>query len=169
MNMTGGARVRAATLADCAALAAMRLRLQEQLERESPALWRMTETRRTALPRFYAECIVDPDVCVLAAEVESEPEAGIIGTAIGRVETGRDVQRYGSIEDVWLEPQHRGQGMCSSLMAELAAFFERRGVSELTLGFVPGGSAASVWQHFGFRPAVVIANASVEALKRHVL
>jgi hypothetical protein len=105
MKMPRGARVRAATLADCAALAAMRLRLQEQLERENASLWRMTETRRAALPRFYAECIVDPDVCVLAAEVESDPKAGIIGTAIGRIETGRDVLRYGSIEDVWLEPQ----------------------------------------------------------------
>ena len=75
--------------------------------------------------------------------------------------------RYGSIEDVWVEPKHRGQRICTRLTGELLKFFEARGVSELTLGFVSGGSAARVWQHLGFRPAVIIANASLEALKRH--
>jgi ribosomal protein S18 acetylase RimI-like enzyme len=161
MKAPGGVRVRAATITDCAVLAAMRLRLQEQLEQESPALWRMSEARRAALPRFYAESIVDPDVCVLAVEAE----AGMIGTATGRIEVGRDVPRFGSIEDVWLDPRHRGQGICKSLMSELVAFFEARGVRELTLGFAAGGSAASVWQHLGFRPAAVIANAPLEELK----
>lgn len=167
MKLPIGVRVRAAVEADCVALAAMRLRLQELLELENPTLWRMTNARRAALPTFYAESIVDPDVCVLAAELEGAPEAGLVGTAIGRVEVGRDVARYGSIEDVWVEPQHRGQRICTRLMSGLTAFFEARGVNELTLGFVSGGSAAQVWQQLGFRPAVVIANASLETLKRH--
>lgn len=159
-------RVRVAVEADCVALAAMRLRLQELLERENSSMWRMTSARRAALPHFYAESISDPDVCVLAAELTHSPGAGLVGTAIGRIEASRDVPRYGSIEDVWVEPEQRGRRICRLLMRELVVFFGARGVSELSLGFASGGSAASVWQGLGFAPAVVIANGTLDALRQ---
>ena len=129
-------------------------------------MWRMTDARRQALPQFYAECVSDPEVCVLVAEFEGVSGVEIVGTAIGRIEAGRDVPRYGSIEDVWVQPPHRGRRICRRLMSELAVFFEARGISELTLGFVYGGSGGRIWQQLGFRPAVVIANGSLDTLKR---
>ena len=102
--------IRVAIDSDCESLADMRLRLQQLLEQESPALWRMTEARRAALPEFYAQCIHDRDVRVLVAEVQEEGTQHIVATAVGRIEVGRDVARFGSIEDVWVEPAYRGQG-----------------------------------------------------------
>jgi GNAT superfamily N-acetyltransferase len=90
----------------------------------------------------------------------------IVGTAVGRLAVGRDVAKFGSIEDVWVEPAERRRGICRALLQGLTPFFELHGVSELTLGFAYAGSAAVVWQRLGFQPAVVIANATLDTLAR---
>jgi ribosomal protein S18 acetylase RimI-like enzyme len=145
----------------------MRRRLQQVLEQESPSLWRMAEGRKVALPEFYAQSIRDAGVQVLAAEICGLDAGAVVGTAIGRLEVGRDVARFGSIEDVWVEPEYRGRGICRALILELTNFFQAHGVHELTLGFAYGGSAAGLWQRLGFTPAVVIANGSVAEVRAH--
>jgi ribosomal protein S18 acetylase RimI-like enzyme len=161
----GGYRARAAAAADCETLAVMRRQLQQLLEQESPALWRMTAARSAALGDFYAECLSDADVLILVAETSDAAEPRIIGTATARIETGRDVARFGSIEDVWVEPEHRGRGICRALVAKLTEFFQAQGVNELSVGFAHGGTAAELWQRLGFTPAVVIANGDVDTVR----
>ena len=157
--------IRVAIDSDCESLADMRLRLQQLLEQESPALWRMTEARRAALPEFYAQCIHDRDVRVLVAEVQEEGTQHIVASAVGRIEVGRDVARFGSIEDVWVEPEYRGQGICRALISELTGFFEARGIEQLSVGFTYGGTAAALWQRLGFSPSVIIANSTVARVR----
>jgi hypothetical protein len=71
-----------------------------------------------------------------------------------------------------VEPMARSflliHGMCCTgdVWRNFRRFFEARGVSELSLGFASGGSAASVWQGLGFAPAVVIANGTLDALRQ---
>jgi ribosomal protein S18 acetylase RimI-like enzyme len=128
----------------------------------------MTEARLAALPAFYAECIHDLDVQVLVAEVQDLGAQRRVGTAIGRIEAGRDVARFGSIEDVWVEPEYRGRGICRALISELTGFFEAQGVEQLSVGFTYGGAAAALWQRLGFSPSVVIANGSVDTVRAHI-
>jgi ribosomal protein S18 acetylase RimI-like enzyme len=158
-------RVRCATLADCDTLALLRSRLQAALEAENAALWRMTEARQNALRTFYAQSVSDPSVLVLLAEVGSPGAPIIAGTATGRIEAGRDVAKFGSIEDVWVEPEQRRRGVFRALLTELTRFFEAHDVPELTVGFAHGGAASELWQHFGFQPAVVLSNGSLAAVK----
>jgi ribosomal protein S18 acetylase RimI-like enzyme len=157
--------IRTAVDGDCETLAELRRRLQQVLEQESPALWQMTDARRAALPEFYAQCIQDVDVQVLVAHVQESGAQRIVATAVGRIEVGRDVARFGSIEDVWVEPEYRGQGVCRALLSELTAFFEARGVEKLSVGFTYGGTAAALWQRLGFSPSVIIANSTVATVK----
>ncbi len=157
--------IRAASAADCERLATLRLRLQDLLEQENPSLWRMTPPRRAGLPDFYAESIADAGVQVLVAEVAGSGARCIVGTAMGRIEAGRDVARFGSIEDVWVEPEYRGQGLGRALVQQLADFFHASGVEKLSVGFVHGGTAAALWQRLGFQPAVVVANSDVASVR----
>lgn len=157
--------IRPASRNDCAALAIMRRRLQDVLEQESPTLWRMTDARKEALPEFYERCIADADVQVLVAEDPDFDVNGIVGTAVGRIAMGRDVPRYGSIEDVWVEPEHRGRGLCRALVAQLTEFFQAHGVQKLTVGFAYGGTAEGLWLRLGFTPAVVLANGDIDAIR----
>lgn len=154
--------IRPATGTDCETLAILRRKLQDVLEQECPALWRMTDARKKALPEFYEQCIADAGVQVLVAEAPDTDAARIVGTAVGRLERGRDVAQYGSIEDVWVEPEYRGRGICRALVVQLTEFFRTHGVQKLTVGFTYGGTAAELWQRLGFTPAVVIANADVD-------
>jgi ribosomal protein S18 acetylase RimI-like enzyme len=157
--------IRRASRADSEALAILRRKLQHVLEQESPSLWAMTEARKDALVEFYAQCTVDPTVQVLVAEAADPDASRIVGTAIGRLEAGRDVARYGSIEDVWVEPEHRGRGICRALVLQLTEFFQDHGVQKLSVGFAHGGTAAGLWQRLGFTPTVVIANGDVDTLR----
>jgi ribosomal protein S18 acetylase RimI-like enzyme len=161
----GAYTIREASSTDCKALALMRRKLQATLEQENPHLWRMTDARKEALPAFYEQCIADAGVQVLVAEGPDSEANPIVGTAVGRLEVGRDVARYGSIEDVWVEPEYRGRGICRALVGQLAEFFRIHGVHELTVGFVDGGAAAELWQRLGFTPAVIIANSNVDTLR----
>jgi predicted GNAT family acetyltransferase len=125
----------------------------------------MNDARKEALPEFYERCIADADVQVLVALGADSDAHRIVGTAVGRLEVGRDVARYGSIEDVWVEPEYRGRGICRALVAQLTEFFQMHGVQKLTVGFVYGGTAAKIWERLGFTPAVVIANGNVDTVR----
>lgn len=157
--------IRIATPDDCDALARMRAALQATMEAENAVLWPMTAARREALPAFFADRVVDPEVHVLVVEVGHGPDARLVGTATGRIAEGRDVLRYGLIDDVWIDPRLRRRGLCGRLVAQLVEFFSQRGIEALSLGFVHGGAAGAVWQRLGFRPAVVLANATIDGLE----
>jgi ribosomal protein S18 acetylase RimI-like enzyme len=157
--------IRAARATDCELLAMMRRKLQAALEGENRAMWTMTDARKEALPAFYEYCVADAGVQVLVAEDLDSNTSRIVGTAVGRLEVGRDVARYGSIEDVWVEPEYRGRGICRALIAQLTEFFQTHGVQKLTVGFAYGGTAAGLWQRLGFTPAVVIANSDVDTVR----
>jgi len=105
------------------------------------------------------------DVHVLVTEVHDLGVDRVVATAIGRIESGRDVARFGSIEDVWVEPGYRGQGICRALVVQLTDFFQAQGVQKLTLGFAHGGTAAGLWQRLGFIPSVVIANSDIDTVR----
>jgi GNAT superfamily N-acetyltransferase len=138
----------------------MRRALQQTMERENPALWPMTEERTLALPEFFANCVQDPDVRVLVASTEGK----IVATITGRVGQGRDVAAFGLVDDAWVDPEHRGRGLCRLLLSTLIEFFRERDLSKLQLGYIHGGEAGAVWQRLGFSPVVVTANAALTAL-----
>jgi len=169
MNETQRYRVRPAVQSDCNELARMRRALQATMEAENPHFWPMTEARKAALPEFFAGCVDDPNVGLWVVDDVVNDKATTVATITARIGKGRDVARFGIVDDAWVATEHRGRGLCRRLMVELVDFFRQRKIVDLQLGFIQGGAAGDMWQHFGFRPAVVIANAKLEGLNAEPL
>ncbi|MCC5886250.1 MAG: GNAT family N-acetyltransferase [Gammaproteobacteria bacterium] len=73
----------------------------------------------------------------------------------------RQGQWYGIIDDVWVEPEYRGQGLSRLIVVELAAFARSHGVESLQLEYSTSNEeAARTWNRMGFRPVGVRAAAS---------
>jgi GNAT superfamily N-acetyltransferase len=119
-----------------------------------------------ALPEYFAQCLADPEVLVLVVrDQRTEDAPTTVATVTARICTGRDVLRYGLIDDAWVDLDHRRHGLCRMLILRLLDFFEAHKVTQLQLGFVYGGAAGVMWQHLGFRPSVVLAQTTVDQLR----
>jgi len=73
----------------------------------------------------------------------------------------RQGQWYAVIDDVWVEPDYRQQGLSRRMVAELLAFARDRGVDAVQLEYSASNSeAARAWERMGFRPTGIRAAAS---------
>jgi ribosomal protein S18 acetylase RimI-like enzyme len=108
--------------------------------------------------------------------VARHPEAGVVG--MGDValwkhaevwETPeRQGQWYAVIDDVWVEPEFRRQGLNRRMLRELVDFARRRDVDALQLEYSASNrEAARAWKELGFTPVGIRAAASAaEVLAR---
>jgi len=72
----------------------------------------------------------------------------------------------GRVDDIWIEPEHRRQGLGSRMVSELIRFFESEGIRALTLDYARGNrEAAAFWLGLGFEPVAVLANADLKDVK----
>ena len=118
--------IRPATPADVEALVTMRRRLQNHMVHANPALLPMSAQGRTALPTQYREAIAEATAHVVV--VQARGTAALVGMAVGRIVVHEALvpSHLGRIDDVWVEPPYRRQGICRSLVQQLVVFFERR-------------------------------------------
>jgi ribosomal protein S18 acetylase RimI-like enzyme len=154
--------IRDATIADCEELATMSRRLRGTMQSDNPDLWPMAETRSELLPEFHKGKVEHATTRVVVAETRKSGRSFIVGMATGSIGTHPDVPRFGSVDDVWVDPEHRREGVCRSLIAALLGFFRDQEIEELTLTWVAGSEAATAWKRLGFRPVLIIANATVD-------
>ncbi len=134
---------------------------------------KMTDEGESELVNRFRTFIDNPYKLLLVAK---NPRAGIIG--MGNIalwkhaevwETPeRKGQWYGVIDDVWVEPDFRRQGLTRRMVLELLAFARRHGVESLQLEYAASNTeAAETWARMGFRPVGIRAAASVtEVLAR---
>lgn len=161
--------IRRASSTDVKSLVTMRLRLEDHLARATLGLLTMSPRGREALSDRYYQAIADEASCVLVAE-EQSPET-LIGMAIGLASVREDLvpSQIGRIDDVWVEPSCRRQGICRGLLQRLLLFFEQQGVQCLDLYYTVGNAEAEyVWNKFGFRPVLTVASAQVSELIKRV-
>jgi ribosomal protein S18 acetylase RimI-like enzyme len=122
-----------------------------------------------SLARFYHTLLEDPAAHVLVAFDPGTVRT--VGMAIGRILQleGLEPPECGRIDDVWVEPEHRGHGVCRALIAQVLVFFERANIEAVTLDYTVGNrEAAQVWSRFGFEPVLLVANAKCEDVKRRL-
>ncbi|MDZ7668623.1 MAG: GNAT family N-acetyltransferase [Gammaproteobacteria bacterium] len=73
----------------------------------------------------------------------------------------RQGQWYGVIDDVWVEPDYRRQGLSRRIVRGLVAFAHEHGVESLQLEYSASNQeAARTWKKLGFRPIGIRAAAS---------
>ncbi|MEO7674353.1 MAG: GNAT family N-acetyltransferase [Pyrinomonadaceae bacterium] len=162
-------KIRLAQNADVDSLVAMRLRLDAHMAVANPRLLQLSAQGREALRDSYLQEIASTSSCVLVSEWR--PTGVLIGMIFGRASIREDLvpTNIGRIDDVFVDPGRRRQGICRGLLKELLVFFERKGVEVLDLTYTIGNTEAeNTWHGLGFQPVLTVANAKIGDLLMHL-
>jgi GNAT superfamily N-acetyltransferase len=160
-----GYTIRTAQRADLDRLVELLLALQDHIESSNPYLWRLRVEARDNLKGQLAARLEAPAVCSLVADHDPE---GVIGVVFGRVLTNNryEPSRAGSVDQLFVRPDHRRGGVARRLMAELCRFFDQESVADLSLRYVEGNQeAADFWVSVGFSPRIVTAGARLATVQ----
>lgn len=161
--------VRPAGASDLDRLTELLLELQDHLEEANPGLWRMKSEARKGLRAQIANRLNAAGSTAVVAEHRDE---GVVGVAFGRVVANHryDPAVAGNVDQVYVRPDHRRQGIATHLVAEVCRFFVQEGVTDLSLRYVIGNDeAAGFWQALGFAPRIITAGAALEAVQARLL
>jgi GNAT superfamily N-acetyltransferase len=151
-------------LDDLDRLETLMLALQDHLEGCNPSLWRMTPQSRARLRAQVASRLEAPNARALVADHSHD---GVVGAIFGRVTTNT---RYtpsmaGSIDQLYVVPDHRRTGVGTALVSALCAFFAGAGVNHLSLRYaVDNAEASAFWEALSFKPRIL----TVGALRQDV-
>lgn len=157
-------RIRSARAEDLPTLAEMRRRLQDVITDFEPLLWRLSPEQLARGRQYYAELIThDTNRILVAADARDQP----VGMIVIRVLENRqlDPARYGRIDDAWVEPDYRRQGVMRRLVRAAAEFIAAHGIGTIMLDFaVHNKVSEDCWRSLGFIPVLTIATADVSKL-----
>jgi ribosomal protein S18 acetylase RimI-like enzyme len=146
---------RRAEACDLESVYALYLALQDHLEAADPDLWRMTPAARQRLRGQLAARLSARESCALVAEHEQQ---SVVAMILGRIVTNNHYlpARSGSIDQLYVHPAHRRQGIGSQLVAGVWRFFLDHGVEDVALRTMAGNEqAAAFWSALGFTPRIL--------------
>lgn len=156
--------IRDAQESDVEHLVEMKMELESYLDTCNPNLWHVSANQIDSLTEKYNR-ILNVNHCKVLVVVKEET-GETVGMATGRV-IHHDKFRHkitGKIDDVWIDENHRHNGLCRSLVDILRNYFRENNIKNLTLEYVSGNeTAASVWKKMGFEPVIIIANGVIDS------
>jgi GNAT superfamily N-acetyltransferase len=155
-----GYTLRPARNEDLDHLETLLLALQDHLEATNPNLWQMTTEARQGLRAQIANRLQANDSLTLVAE---HIEDGVVGVINGRLvrNTRYLPAQAGTIDQAFVQADHRRQGIGAALVAAICRFFASQGVNDLSLRYVVGNAEATAfWAALGFEPRIITAGAS---------
>ena len=152
--------VRRAEKRDLADLKRMRIALQELLAGRDPRVWRLSEEMTDTLEQFYAAVMEkDENRIFVAAASRGRPVAMLMVRILNNA--NMDPTRFGRIDDAWVDPDWREQGVMSSLTRAAAQFLVDRQVSMVMLDWANNNPpSGTCWQKIGFEPLMTMGFAS---------
>ncbi|HSR63132.1 MAG TPA: GNAT family N-acetyltransferase [Gammaproteobacteria bacterium] len=78
-------------------------------------------------------------------------------------------QKSGFIDDLWVEPEYRKQGIMARMLDALIEFAEGHDIEELILEYaISNDEAAAVWERLGFTPTGVRATANTATVRQNL-
>ena len=160
-------QIRQATPEDVEQLIAMHTRLEEHFKAANPDFWLPTPADVAGWADNYQRWIAEDDAVFLVAQDSVE----LAGFAVGEVleREGGTPAVVGSIRLTYVRENRRGQGIGTALVERLLAFFESRGVQEVTTGYVVGNAEAErFWTGLGFHSIIITADAPARALRERI-
>jgi aminoglycoside 6'-N-acetyltransferase I len=125
--------VRRATEADHPAWAAMLAQLHGDLS---------VDEFEQALARFT--CLPEPYVGFIALSENGEP-IGMIDTRIRNFAEGAPNLRAAYVEDLWVAPEHRGDGIATALLGQVGRWAREHGLDWLGSDARPDNQASHGW------------------------
>ena len=159
-------QVRPARESDLPELARMRRALAAHLAARDPELWELAPERLAGMAEFYADALKQDNTCILVAEARSGKLAGMV---MVRILDNPNIKpsRFGRIDDAWVEPDLRRQGVMRGLVLSALDFVEEQGAAHIMLDYsVQNVISAKAWVRLGFRPALVIAQATLDQVRQ---
>ncbi len=156
--------IRPATEADLPELARMRIELRDFLGECDPDVWQISDSRADALADFYRDVLhTDTARIFVAADTDDSP----VGMLMTRVLENPNIKptRFGRIDDAWVEPEHRRQGLMRRLTRAAAEFCQEQEVEHVMLDWaIRNPDSEKCWTRLGFKPAVTIGNSLVSTV-----
>ena len=105
--------------------------------------------------KWLAERARDPRSVFLVAMIDERPIAFLIGV-VERAAPIYQPASYGVIRDLWVDKNHRHEGVGASLMHTAIERFKALGIEQIRLETaMPNESARSFFASCGFRPSAV--------------
>ena len=168
--MDSGYQIRDAIHEDVDKLLEMRLSLQNHMSESNSFLWQMSQKSISEQPEFYRDMIKDKDAKLIV--IQDNKTESVIGMGLGRKvkHDGFIPAKSGRIDDVWINPLYRKQGLCKRIMSELLGFFGEDGIDSLVLEYSDGNQEAkNVWEKHGFKDVLNIAVAKFSVVKKNCI
>jgi ribosomal protein S18 acetylase RimI-like enzyme len=134
----------------------MRVALQDLLAVKDARVWRLSREFLPELGRFYAEVMTKDENRIFVAVDESDRPVGMLMVRI--LDNPRmDPRPIGRIDDAWVEPQWRAQGVMSALTAACCEFLAGRQVPLVMLDWADNNEpSGTCWQRIGFEPLLTM-------------
>lgn len=152
--------VRRATSRDLPELKRMRIALQDLLAGRDPRVWRLSQELLDTLEEFYARIMEkDENRVFVAAGPDDKP----VGMLLVRIldNPNMDPRPFGRIDDAWVDPDWREQGVMASLTRAAARFLADRRASMVMLDWANNNPpSGTCWQKLGFEPLMTMGFAS---------
>ena len=103
---------------------------------------------------------------LLVAETSSGEPVGMLTVRV--LESSNITpSRLGRIDDAWVEPDHRRRGVMRRLIQSALDFIESHDARHVMLDYsIQNTISAEAWGKLGFRPALVIAQATVKQVRQ---
>jgi len=159
-------RVRPAADTDLLVLAQMRRSLAGHLAACDPDIWELAPERLLRMAEFYGEILKKENARIFLALDSADTPIGMIMVRILENPTIRP-SRFGRIDDAWVEPGCRRQGVMHALVRAALEFIENHGARHVMLDYsIQNAISAMAWQRLGFRPALVVAQATLEQIRQ---
>lgn len=148
------------------ALARMRMALQVHMMKSNPNLFDLSKKRISALADNYLMELTKDTSRVLV--VHDTKTNRIIGMGMGRIFAHDEYipNKSGRIDDIWIDPEHRRNGLCTAMIREFVNFFETFAVDTIGLNWVAGNAEAeAAWASLGFKPDILNSSTRLRELK----
>jgi len=158
--------IRTATRGDVTDMVRMRSALENHMQVRNPYLWKHSAKRESAQAELYRKMLENNKILILV--IQDAHTKSNIGMGFGMISEHDQYipGQSGSIEDIWIDPDHRQQGLCRQLVSRLVDFFDSKGIQSLVLRYAQGNhEAEQVWKALGFHPVLSTANAELSEVK----
>jgi ribosomal protein S18 acetylase RimI-like enzyme len=148
--------IRRAEPRDLADLKRMRIALQELLAVKDPRVWRLSPQLTDTLDQFYGKIMEKDENRIFVAVT---PEGGPVGMLMVRIldNPNMDPRPFGRIDDAWVDPDWRRQGLMHNLTRAAAEFLAARDVPMVMLDWANNNPpSGTCWQNLGFEPLMTM-------------
>ncbi len=152
--------IRRATAHDLPELKRMRVALQDLLIGRDPRVWRLSPELIDGLEEFYFKVMEkDQNRVFVAAGRNGKPVAMLLVRILDN--SNLDPVRFGRIDDAWVDPRWREQGVMKALTRAAAQFLADHRVTMVMLDWANNNPpSGTCWQKLGFEPLMTMGFAS---------